>query len=206
MPGFKTFTAGSVLTAADVNGYLMTQAVPVFTNEAARAAAITAPTEGMVAYLTAPTVPTATGGTTYVPSGVITIYNGSVWACVTEVSAFTAESGTTTSASYTPTTTLGTNPSVTLVTGTTVVLSYNALLSNTGANNTWLAIAVSGATTRAANDLECLVMGTVSGLTLGRTLVLGGLTAGTNTFTMNYKVTAGTGSFAWRSLTAKAIA
>ena len=28
--GFKTFTAGDVLTAAEVNTYLMSQAIPVF--------------------------------------------------------------------------------------------------------------------------------------------------------------------------------
>jgi hypothetical protein len=47
--GFKTFTTGEVLTAADVNGYLM-QGVLVFASEAARNAAITSPQEGQFAY------------------------------------------------------------------------------------------------------------------------------------------------------------
>jgi len=47
--GFKTFTVGEVLTAADTNGYLM-QGVLVFTDAAARDAAITAPAEGQFAY------------------------------------------------------------------------------------------------------------------------------------------------------------
>jgi hypothetical protein len=47
--GFKTFTTGEVLTAADVNGYLM-QGVLVFASEAARDAAITSPQEGQFAY------------------------------------------------------------------------------------------------------------------------------------------------------------
>ena len=47
--GFKTFTTGEVLTAADTNGYLM-QGVLVFADAAARDAAITAPAEGQFAY------------------------------------------------------------------------------------------------------------------------------------------------------------
>ena len=49
--GRQVFTAGEGLTAADVNGYLMDQAVMVFANATARTAAIAAPTEGMVTYL-----------------------------------------------------------------------------------------------------------------------------------------------------------
>jgi hypothetical protein len=47
--GFKTFTTGEVLTAGDVNGYLM-QGVLVFASEAARNSAITSPQEGQFAY------------------------------------------------------------------------------------------------------------------------------------------------------------
>ena len=47
--GFKTFNTGDVLSAADVNGYLM-QGVLVFADAAARDAAITSPQEGQFAY------------------------------------------------------------------------------------------------------------------------------------------------------------
>jgi hypothetical protein len=47
--GFKTFTTGEVLTAGDVNGYLM-QGINVFASEAARNAAITSPQEGQFAF------------------------------------------------------------------------------------------------------------------------------------------------------------
>jgi hypothetical protein len=47
--GFKTFTTGEVLTAADTNGYLM-QGINVFASTAARDAAITSPQEGQFAY------------------------------------------------------------------------------------------------------------------------------------------------------------
>ena len=47
--GFKTFTTGEVLTAADTNGYLM-QGINVFATEAARNSAITSPQEGQFAF------------------------------------------------------------------------------------------------------------------------------------------------------------
>lgn len=62
--GSKTFTTGSVLSASDVNGYLM-QGVLVFASAAARDAAITAPAEGQYAYLK------DTDATVF--------YNGSAW-------------------------------------------------------------------------------------------------------------------------------
>jgi hypothetical protein len=48
--GKKTFTAGEVLTASDVNTYLMEQSVMNFAGTAARSSAIPTPTEGMVTY------------------------------------------------------------------------------------------------------------------------------------------------------------
>ncbi len=47
--GFKTFAVGEVLSAANVNGYLM-QGVLVFANATARDAAITSPQEGQFAF------------------------------------------------------------------------------------------------------------------------------------------------------------
>ena len=100
----------------------------VFTTEAARDAAITSPTEGMRAYITAPTIPAATGGITNIPTGIQTIYNGSVWVCITPVGAGETATGTTTSASYTATLSgsPGTNPTVTLVTGTSAIVSVSS--------------------------------------------------------------------------------
>ena len=63
--GFKTFTTGEVLTAADTNGYLM-QGVLVFASAAARDADITSPQEGQFAYLK--------------DTNVTTYYTGSAWA------------------------------------------------------------------------------------------------------------------------------
>ena len=49
--GFKTFVAGDVLTADQVNTFLMSQAIPVFADATARDAAITSPAEGQHCFL-----------------------------------------------------------------------------------------------------------------------------------------------------------
>ena len=49
--GKKVFVANEVLTAAEVNGYLMDQAVMVFDDSSARSTGIGTATEGMVTYL-----------------------------------------------------------------------------------------------------------------------------------------------------------
>jgi hypothetical protein len=49
--GFKTFATGDILTAADTNGYLMSQTVMVFADSSARSTAITSPQQGMVTFL-----------------------------------------------------------------------------------------------------------------------------------------------------------
>ena len=71
--GYKVFTAGEVLTAANVNGYLMEQSVMVFAGTAARGSAIGTATEGMVSYLT--------------DSNAIQVYDGSSWKQVYPVAA-----------------------------------------------------------------------------------------------------------------------
>ena len=62
--GFKDFTTGEVLTAADVDGYLM-QGIWVFANATARDAAVTSPQEGNSCYLK--------------DTDVIQVYSGSSW-------------------------------------------------------------------------------------------------------------------------------
>jgi hypothetical protein len=66
--GFKEFTTGDVLTAADANGYLASQVVMVFASAAARTTAISSPQEGMISYLK------DTNATQY--------YSGSAWVSV----------------------------------------------------------------------------------------------------------------------------
>lgn len=62
---FKEFVAGTPALASDINTYLMEQSVMVFTNGAARDAALPTPNHGMVVYLTA--------------SDHFQAYNGSAW-------------------------------------------------------------------------------------------------------------------------------
>jgi hypothetical protein len=85
--GFRTFVAGEVLTAAQVNTYLMEQAVMTFADATARDAAVTSPTEGMVAFLK--------------DTNNLVAYDGSAWTNVVqkETVLFTA-SGTFTKANY----------------------------------------------------------------------------------------------------------
>lgn len=66
--GFKTFAVGEVLTAANVNTYLMQQSIMVFSDSSARSTAITAPSEGMVTYLS--------------DNNSLEYYNGSTWESV----------------------------------------------------------------------------------------------------------------------------
>ena len=54
--GRKVFTAGQILSAADVQGYLQDQAIMVFSGTAARTAAIGTPAPGMHSYRTDGTI------------------------------------------------------------------------------------------------------------------------------------------------------
>lgn len=208
------FTSGQILTAAQMDAVreAMFFGQATFTNEAARDTAYGAPLspitlqEGMRAYLSAPTVPAAAGDTTAVPTGVTTIYNGSVWVCTTPVGSRTDASGTTTSATYTATLSgsPGTNPSVTLVTGTSALVQFTVQTTASG-GFAGSSVAVSGATTLAASDNYVLVSEVTTGITLSRQFVLTGLTAGTNTFTLNYR-TGGTMTAGRRAIVVQGVA
>jgi hypothetical protein len=77
--GSKTFVTGEVLTAGDVNGYLM-QGVLVFASSAARSAAITSPQEGQYSYLKDTNATEYYDGSAWVgaPQGDITAVNTAV--------------------------------------------------------------------------------------------------------------------------------
>ena len=74
--GRKTFTAGDILTAAQVQGYLQDQAIMVFAGTAARGTAIGAPSEGMFSYQT--------------DTNSLTFYDGAAWSTYGIVSGGTA--------------------------------------------------------------------------------------------------------------------
>jgi hypothetical protein len=76
--GKKTFTAGDVLIAGDVNSYLMDQTVMNFATVAARSSAIPVPSTGMVSYVGDTGTDAATNATiASVPQ--IQAYTGAAW-------------------------------------------------------------------------------------------------------------------------------
>jgi len=104
--GFKTFTTGEVLTAADTNGYLM-QGILVFATEAARNSAITSPQEGQFAF-------TKDTNTTW-------FYDGAAWVlsgATGDVTGVTAGTGITVTSPTGPVPTVAIDATVTTLTGT----------------------------------------------------------------------------------------
>ena len=203
---------GDLLSAAAHNSLIGNTMMghPVYATEAARNAAITVPSEGQMAYITAPTVPAAAGATTVLPSGIATIYNGAAWVCTTEVGAITSTGGSTVDTAFTvglagaP----GTNPSITLSTGTTALITIACALTNSSSGaSSLMSASVSGATTVAASSAFCVQLSTTAGyyIQASYAYLFTALTPGTNTFTLGYRVTAGTGTFLNRSIIGKGI-
>jgi len=114
--GFKTFTTGEVLTAADTNGYLM-QGVLVFASSAARASAITAPQEGQYSYLK------DTNSTEY--------YDGAAWvaAATGDVTGVTAGNGISVTSPTGPVPTIAIDTAVTVDKTTAQTLTNKTLTS-----------------------------------------------------------------------------
>jgi hypothetical protein len=169
-----TFSDGSILTAAQLN------AMRDNFNE------------------TAPAKATAAGG--YIVS------NGVNSVVQRDPNSNTFNTATTsTSTSYVDLT--GTGPAAgPVVSGTRVIVWFTAQMNNNTVNTeTICSVAVSGTTTIAADDNYCIdVQQPTTGtafidITACRAVRLT-VTAGSNTYTMNYRVTAGTGSWRRRSL------
>lgn len=111
-------------------------------------------------------------------------------------------SETSTATSFSDLATVG--PTVTVTTGTRALVFISANAENTANFFASVGCAVSGATTRAATFDECLQFNAVSTqflLQASRAVVVEGLTAGSNTFTLKYYVSGGTGTFRRRELT-----
>lgn len=166
---------------------------------------------------------TTTGDTIYSSSGstparleigttgqILTVAGGvPTWATAAaavpnNASALTTGSQTTTSGSFTG---LTTATAVTVTTGTKALVIITTEMSiSVNSEQMWASWAVSGATTIAASNNYSVFTETPSTGTLPRvnTFTRGyiqtGLTAGSNTFTMQYKVGGGTGVFGNRSI------
>jgi len=192
-----SFTAGEVLTAANMNISART-GIPVFADTTARDAAFGGTgektlAEGQFAYLE------NTNATQY--------YDGSAWQAVattniTNDTATVATQQTTTSVTYTDLATSG--PAVTVTTGTKVlvIISAGEMRNQNSSGECDMSFAVSGATTIAAADATSVgITSAASNETFRPTgAFVITVTAGSNTFTAKYRVGGGTGIFANRRI------
>lgn len=85
---------------------------------------------------------------------------------------------------------LATVQSVTMTTGTSVVISLGAIVSSTTIQNNYIGVDVTGASTRSAADSDCnayTIVGSNYPNSVSSVLYLTGLTAGSNTFTLKFR-------------------
>jgi len=111
---------------------------------------------------------------------------------------------TTSSTTYTSTLSGGAGsagPSLTVTTGPKALVSFSCRQSTSiNGTNVWTSVAVSGATSISASDNWATSYDLNGQLFHGLAYVEGNLTPGSNTFTMSYRVSGGTGTFATRRL------
>lgn len=148
--GWKDFSAGDTLTAADMDGYVMAQVIAVFADSSARDSAISSPQEGQHCFLK--------------DTNSFMFYNGSSWEAspvgdITGVTAGTAISGGGTSGSVTI------NADVNGASAVTAVAADYVLISDTSDSN---------ATKKALiSDITALA-GDITGVTAGTAMSGGG--------------------------------
>lgn len=107
---------------------------------------------------------------------------------------------TTTSTTYAFLTTTTDQVTVTIGANGLALVLIECGLFNSGANDSLVSVDVSGATTIAAADTRCIRQATTSAMGLGGPFLITGLTAGSTTFKLKYRVAAGTGSFFNRNI------
>lgn len=184
-----TFTAGQVLTAAQMNQSART-GVPVFATTVERDAAFGGTGEKTL----------AEGQLCYLEStDVVQYYNGTSWATLAPgpISAVgynqVLAAQTTTSTSYTDLATVG--ATVTLTTGTSAIVlaTSQCLDTNNDGVDCYISVAVSGATTIAASDNWNGYVRQDQNYDVAVSMYqFTSLTPGSNTFTMKYKKSGGT--------------
>lgn len=109
---------------------------------------------------------------------------------------------TTSSTSYTDLSTSG--PAVTVTTGTIALVAWaSAIQNDTAGGASYMSVAISGATSLSAADSFALLFeseGANQIARIGMFQTFTGLTAGSNTFTAKYRVTAGTATYTFRRM------
>lgn len=117
--------------------------------------------------------------------------NAVVARTISSVLLSTSES--TTSNTFTDLTTPG--PAVTATTGTMALVPVSFSIANSSTGFGLVAVAVTGSTTIAASDTNSVGLYPGSGARVAGLIVLTGLTAGSNTFTLKYRQATGTTTF-----------
>ena len=139
-----------------------------------------------------------TGGTIFAGTGVNSIAERHI------DDGYVGTSETTTSTTYAGLATAG--PSVIVTTGIQALAWSNTRIANAATNNSYASVAVTGATSSPATDDRAIICDGGTGVQhrwgVCNLLVT---TSGSNTFTMQYRVTAGTGTFQFRRLQVMAL-
>lgn len=186
--GYSIVVAGTAITASRENQYVSRQVITRHASATARNSAIaTDAEEGMFSDL----------------ADVDTLerYDGARWVpYLRPYSATVATSQTSSSTTFTDLSTAG--PAVTVNTGTSALVTVTASLSCSVADGVYMGVAVSGASTIAADATKSLGWIGTTQPTISASFMLTGLTPGSNTFTAKYRTAfSGTGTWANRSIT-----
>lgn len=139
--GFKVFATGDVLSASDVNTYMMQQTVMVFANASARNSALsTVIAEGMVSYLQ--------------DTNALEVYDGSSWVGATgDITGLTASTGISITSATGPVPTVAIDTAVVPRLGVANTFTVGPQTLNTGAVGS-IGLIVKGASGQTANLTE----------------------------------------------------
>jgi hypothetical protein len=189
--GYKLFATGDVLTAAQVNTFLMQQTVMVFADSAARTTALSGVlAEGMVSYLQ--------------DTNSLEVYDGSGWVGATgDITALTAGTG------ITITSNTGPIPTVAIDTAVTADLTTAQTLTNKTLTTPVISSITNTGTLTLPTSTDTLVGRATTDTLTNKTLTSPAITGGTNTGSVlispeertTVTATAATGTIAYDAVT-----
>jgi hypothetical protein len=197
--GLQVFTAGQVLNASSMNTAVNQQTLLYYASYAALTAALTgatSPVAGVHAYLA--------------DELCVVVYNGTNWIQITPEAAAVNTSETFTGTTYTASQPATSGPAISIRTGTTALITVGSNFTVNAGVQGYQSFAISGATTVAASDTNAMIVGNMSATSnfiqgLSKVIYVTGLTAGLNTFTVQQRVTAGTGTIAQRYISGEGL-